>query len=186
VSLQTKLDKITELADGIVSALGMIVLEVKFSQHGQRRTIEVTLHRPHGQVALEDCEQVSRELEKQLDEMEPPLIDNAYMLEVQSPGLCRVLKTERDFQVFSGEMLEIKSRQKVDGLGDYFKGKLVSFGDGRLTIGNPEPIVVNTKSKSKHKPKAGAETLETSMPAQVELAQSELLQARLYAAELFK
>lgn len=186
MSLQTKLDKITELADGIVSALGLIVLEVKFSQHGKRRTIEVTLHRPHGQVSLEDCEQVSRELEKQIDEVQPTIIDSAYMLEVQSPGLCRVLKTERDFQIFAGEMLEIKSRQKVDGLGDYFKGKLVGFDDGKMTIDNPEPIVVNAKAKSKHKQKASAETVETSLPKKIELAQSELLQARLYAAELFK
>ena len=45
---------------------------------------------------MEDCETVSREFSDKLDEAD--FIDEAYIMEVSSPGLGRPLKKEKDFK----------------------------------------------------------------------------------------
>lgn len=49
-----------------------------------------------GGIAINDCEVISRTIEKELDRED--FIPEAYILEVSSPGLTRPLKKERDYE----------------------------------------------------------------------------------------
>lgn len=66
-----------------------------------------------GGVSLDDCQQVSEEAGRLLDEQD--LIPDNYMLEVSSPGLDRVLKKDKDFRRYVGENIDIKLYAPLDG-----------------------------------------------------------------------
>ena len=54
-----------------------------------------------GGITIDDCEAVSRLFSDKLDEED--FIDDAYIMEVSSPGLGRPLKKEKDFKRSMGK-----------------------------------------------------------------------------------
>lgn len=66
-----------------------------------------------GGVEIDDCQGVSEKLEQILDERD--LLTEAYILEVSSPGLERVLKKARDFEREQGKLVEATFYAPVDG-----------------------------------------------------------------------
>lgn len=59
-----------------------------------------------GGVDLTDCQTVSEEAGRLLDEKD--LIPDNYMLEVSSPGVERVIKKDKDFLRFAGSDVDVK------------------------------------------------------------------------------
>jgi len=82
-------------------------------------------------MSTDDCEHVSRYLSAKLDEIDP--IQQNYYLEVSSPGLERVLVTDKDFERFRGEAINVKLFHPLNGQKS-FQGKLISFEKGILII----------------------------------------------------
>ena len=80
---------------------------------------------------MDDCEAVSRRLSDLLDEED--FIDDAYILEVSSPGLGRPLKKDKDFARSIGEEVEIRTFRPVDHERE-FTGVLKDFDKNRLVI----------------------------------------------------
>ena len=76
-----------------------------------------------GGVSIDDCEIISRALEKILDENDP--IEQAYFLEISSPGIDRPLKKKEDFIKFNGETVDVKLYRPIEGSKEY-TGKLLS------------------------------------------------------------
>lgn len=66
-----------------------------------------------GGVEIDDCQRVSEKLEQILDERD--FLTEAYILEVSSPGLDRVLKKARDFEREQGKAVEVTFYAPVDG-----------------------------------------------------------------------
>jgi ribosome maturation factor RimP len=176
--LQVNLDKFTDLAESVASSFGLDVLEIKLGQQGKRRTIEVTLFKKTGRISLTDCEQVSRTLEQKLDEQSPPLMDSSFLLEVQSPGIDRKLSSEREFTVFAGHPVDVKTKQKIEGLGCDFTGKLVGLTNGRVLISNPNKAMSSDKSRRKSAKNEPKPTSELPEPLEVEM--SNVIQVRLH------
>lgn len=174
-----KLPEILKIAESEAAPMGLSVVETRFAQQGKRRTLEVTICRKGGRISLDDCEELSRRLEKVLDEQVPNLIEGSYMLEVQSPGLERQLKSEREFEIFAGEEVEVKTKESISPLGDVFSGTLQSLTAGVLTVSNPQAI--KTASTSKKKAKAGEAQVE--LPASVSIEWSKILKVNLRAVE---
>lgn len=170
--------EILKLAESQAAPMGLSVVEARFSQQGKRRTLEVTICRKGARVSLTDCEELSRSLEKTLDELNPPLIEGAYMLEVQSPGLERQLKSQRELEIFSGERVLVKTRENVAPLGDCFTGVLNFGPEGAITILNPISHSHEDSKGSKRKKKALAENQQA--PEQITLEFAKILQVKLF------
>ena len=66
-----------------------------------------------GGIEIDDCQRVSETLEQILDEKD--LLTEAYILEVSSPGLDRVLKKARDFEREQGKSVDVTFYAPVDG-----------------------------------------------------------------------
>lgn len=79
----------------------------------------------------DDCEKISRFLSDRLDETDP--IQQNYYLEVSSPGLDRPLISERDFQRFQGEMIDVNLYRAYEGKKRY-RGTLQYKDDKMLTV----------------------------------------------------
>ena len=147
----------SELLTPILSPLGLVLVIARFINQGSRKVLEVTVHKPGSKVSLDDCEKVSRNLEKKLDKLAAgksgPLVDGPFVLQVQSPGIDRKLKTQKELKVFVGELVEVQSKIAIDTLGHNFTGVLQDAEEGMVTIGEPTPVSDDKKSKKSKKKK---------------------------------
>lgn len=90
-----------------------------------------------GTISLDDCQRISRKLTDELDTLSS--LEEAYFLEVSSPGLDRPFKTERDFERAIGKGVEATFYKKIEGL---------KIHTGILESATPETIVLrNDKDK---------------------------------------
>ena len=122
--------KILPLLEPIVEEKGLDLVEVEFVKEGANWYLRVFIDKDGG-VTIEDCEGVSRLLEAKLDETDP--IEQAYILEVSSPGIDRPLKKDKDFEKYQGEIIDVKLYQAVDGTKQ-FQGKLLGLEDGVISL----------------------------------------------------
>ena len=81
------------------------LVDVEYVKEGTNWYLRVFIDKEGG-ITIDDCELVSRALEKILDKEDP--IKNSYILEVSSPGLDRPLKKDSDFEKYKGRIVDIK------------------------------------------------------------------------------
>ena len=84
-----------------------------------------------GGVNINDCENVSRALSDEMDKED--FIEEAYILEVSSPGLGRTLKKDKHLEKSIGEEVEIRTYKPIDKQKE-FQGILKSFDAQNITI----------------------------------------------------
>ncbi len=72
------------------------LVDVEYVKEGSNWYLRVYIDKPGG-INVDDCELISRALSDLLDEKD--YIEDAYILEVSSPGLGRPLKKEKDFEM---------------------------------------------------------------------------------------
>lgn len=104
-----------DIAQQTVTGLGYELVEIERSAGGLLR-VTIDLPWTPGQVNfvnVEDCEKVTRQLQYAL---EVEGVDYK-RLEVSSPGLDRPLRSERDFERFAGEMVDITLKAPVGAAG---------------------------------------------------------------------
>lgn len=123
--------KVWELCEPIVEDLGLKLWDVRYLKEGADWFLRVYIDKPEG-VDITDCEKVSRAINDPLDELDP--IDNAYCLEVCSPGIERELVRDEHFEQFIGADIMVKMRRPIEGIGKEFAGVLTSYEDGMVTI----------------------------------------------------
>ncbi|MDO5441583.1 MAG: ribosome maturation factor RimP [Bacillota bacterium] len=82
-------------------------------------------------MGTEDCEKVSRFLSEKLDKNDP--IEQNYYLEVSSPGLDRLLVSEKDFKRFAGQMVDVKLYKAIEKKKE-ISGILVGVENDILTL----------------------------------------------------
>lgn len=97
-------DKITELVEPVVASMQLELVEVQFRRESTGQVLRLIIDSEEG-VGVEQCAAVSREVGYLLEVED--IIDQAYYLEVSSPGLDRPLKTERDFRRCKGKKIEL-------------------------------------------------------------------------------
>ena len=128
------MSKIEELVRGIASEfadeIGTEIYDVEYKKEGADWFLRVYLYSDKG-ITIDDCEYVSRKLSDKLDELDP--IDAAYYLEVSSPGIERVLKTDRHFETAIGEKITAKLYGAIDGI-KAISGRLDKFENGVIFI----------------------------------------------------
>lgn len=96
-----------------------------------------------GGITLDDCELINRTWSDMMDEAD--FIEDAYILEVSSPGLGRQLKKEKDFKRSIGEDVDVHF-YKAHDIPAGKQGKNIAVKDltGTLLSYTPETITVET------------------------------------------
>lgn len=123
-----------ELLMPILAQAGFELVDVEYVKEAGTWYLRAYIDKDGG-ITVDDCELVSRALEKHLDEED--FISEAYILEVSSPGLGRPLKKEKDYIRSVGKRLEIRTFRPV-GHEKEFYGVLKSFDAGTVTIETDE------------------------------------------------
>ncbi len=119
-----------ELLTPIAEDNGVYVYDVEYVKEGSDMYLRAYIDKEGG-VTIDDCEAVSRVLNEKLDEKD--YIDEAYILEVSSPGLGRKLSKDRHFLNSIGQEIELKCYKSVDGQKEY-TGILTGYDNGVITI----------------------------------------------------
>ncbi|MBQ7660656.1 MAG: ribosome maturation factor RimP [Clostridia bacterium] len=96
----------------VVEELGYLLWDVEYVKEGSEWYLRVTIDSENG-ITIDDCERVHRAIDPVIDQHDP--IENAYHLEVSSPGIERVLRTDAHIKAFLGEEVEVKLFAAVDG-----------------------------------------------------------------------
>ena len=128
------MSKITEavanLAKGVVEAEGCSLWDVEYVREAGSYYLRVYIDKPGG-VSINDCEAISRTLDKLLDEADP--IPDSYIFEVASAGAERELKRPSDFEAFLGSEVEVRTYKPINGQ-KAFVGTLEKYEDGAVTL----------------------------------------------------
>ena len=122
--------KVQSILEPILTENALELADIEFVKEGPNWYLRVYIDKQGG-VTIQDCEMVSRALEKKLDEAD--FIEQAYVLEVSSPGIDRPLKKPEHFQKYAGEVIDIKLYKPFEGKKEY-QGQLKNLQDGIITI----------------------------------------------------
>lgn len=138
--------KTEDILQPILNRHGFELVDVEYVKEGSDWYLRAFIDKEGG-IAVDDCETVSRELEKELDAAD--LIDSAYILEVSSPGLTRPLKKEKDFVRNLGKPVEVHTFKPIDGSKEFI-GDLLRYDKETvvLDIGPEQPEEVEIPRSS--------------------------------------
>lgn len=122
--------KAEALVTPIVEKYGFELVDVEYVKEGGNFYLRAYVDKPGG-ITVDDCEIVSREFSDKLDEAD--FIDEAYIMEVSSPGLGRPLKKEKDFKRSMGEEVEIRTYRPINREKEFY-GILTAYDENSVTI----------------------------------------------------
>jgi ribosome maturation factor RimP len=105
--------RISAIAEPVLESLGFRLVRVRVSGGGGAScTVQIMAERADGTMTIEDCESVSRALSPVLDVADP--INNAYRLEISSPGMDRPLVRRSDFDRYAGHLIKVEMAVAVN------------------------------------------------------------------------
>ena len=118
------------IAEPIAQRLGLEIWDIRFLKEGTGWFLRIFIDKDGG-VGIDDCVEMSRALNDPLDEAD--LIEQAYCLEVSSPGVERELVRSEHFQKYLGAPVKLKTIRPVDGKRE-FSGVLEDYDNGLATV----------------------------------------------------
>lgn len=138
-------DKVEEILTLYLLEKGLRVYDVVFVKEAGDKVLRAFIDKKDGYVSIDECEEVSRFLSDELDRVD--LIEEAYVLEVSSPGIERQIKYDWHFDESIGKKVTVKLYKKINE-SKVLVGELVSGSQkGDVTIiSNGNEIVIENEN----------------------------------------
>jgi len=131
------INQVEALAKPLCAGENLELVHIEYQRESAGRILRVYIDRPEG-VALDDCVNVSRQLndllDVHLDDIGP------YNLEVTSPGPRRPLSKPEDYERFKGRLAKIKTLQPIDAQKN-FRGIIAGLTAEKVTLSSKEKTV---------------------------------------------
>ncbi|MCF6287811.1 MAG: ribosome maturation factor RimP [Proteobacteria bacterium] len=135
-----KQDKLTELLAPVVADLGFRFWGLEYQVRKADALLRIYIDSKQG-IHVDDCATVSHEISGILDVEEP--ITMAYILEVSSPGMDRILFNPSQFSEYVGNKVKIKLNQMVNKRRK-IKGTIAAVDGDKITItADDETIIID-------------------------------------------
>lgn len=122
--------KAQELITPILKKNCFELYDVEYVKEGSQWYLRFYIDKEGG-IDINDCELVSRAYSDIVDADD--FIEDAYILEVSSPGLGRALKKDKHLEKSIGEEVEMKLYKALEGQKE-FVGRLQAFDKDTITI----------------------------------------------------
>jgi len=100
-----------ELAEPVVNELGFDLVDCSYVKESRGMVLTLYIDK-RGGIGIDDCETVSRAVDPVIDAQAS--IDPDFF-EVSSPGLTRPLETDKDYNRYSGEKVDISLYRPIEG-----------------------------------------------------------------------
>ena len=122
--------KVEALVLPIVEANNFELVDVEYVKEAGTWYLRIYIDKEGG-IFINDCELVSRALSEIMDQDDP--IEDAYILEVSSPGLGRPIKKDKDFQRNLGDEVEVRTYKAINKQKE-FVGLLEAWDKESVTL----------------------------------------------------
>ncbi len=119
------------------------IVDIKITQQGYKKLLNILIDADSG-LNVDNCALVSRAVAEEIDAKE--LIEDAYVIEVSSPGVDFPLSSRRQYAKNIGRNLKVKLMDMAE-----MEGELLEVGQ------------LGIKIKVKKKPKKGKKAIEETM-----------------------
>lgn len=114
---KTAIDRrLAEIVTPAIEGLGFELVRIRL-MGGKTRTLQIMADRPDGGIEVEDCARISTAVSAVLDVEDP--IEEAYILEVSSPGIDRPLTRVKDWNRYAGHLARVETFVPVNGRKRY-------------------------------------------------------------------
>ncbi|WP_294929045.1 ribosome maturation factor RimP [uncultured Paracoccus sp.] len=135
---KTSIDRrLAEIVRPVIEDLGFELVRIRL-QGGKTSTLQIMADRPEGGINVDDCADISTAVSATLDVEDP--LEDAYHLEVSSPGIDRPLTRLKDFATFEGYEARLETNQPIDGR-KRFKGMLAGIEGEEVLINVEEGTI---------------------------------------------
>lgn len=119
-----------EIISQAIAADGYELIDLIIQNQGSKKLLQFFVDK-NGGLTLNDCEILTRKIDAVLT-MEN-IIEGAYILEVSSPGMNRVLKKPEHFKKFLGERAKITLKQALENRAN-FTGLIETADDDKMVL----------------------------------------------------
>jgi ribosome maturation factor RimP len=130
--------QVEALAEPLCDSEGLELVHVEYQRESAGRILRLYIDRAGG-VTLDDCVNVSRQLNDLLDVYLDDI--GSYNLEVTSPGPERPLSKPKDYERFKGCRAKIKTWQPVNDQKN-FTGIILGVAEDQIKLSSNEKTVV--------------------------------------------
>ncbi|MDR0978210.1 MAG: ribosome maturation factor RimP [Endomicrobium sp.] len=137
----TKSKEIEDLLEPVASKENYEFVDLQYAKENGKWVVRVFIDKDGG-VKISDCEKMSMFFSAALDKSN--IIKDAYILEVSSPGVNRVLKKEESFKRFIGSKIRIQTFNPVNNQKN-FLGNLLDFEHGKIKIDDISSGIIEIK-----------------------------------------
>ncbi|RMB36983.1 ribosome maturation factor RimP [Sphingomonas sp. PP-F2F-G114-C0414] len=129
---------LTDLIEPEATALGLSLVRVRMQGGKSDPTLQVMAERPDTrQLVIEDCAELSRRISDKFDALEAegkdPVGEDAYRLEVSSPGIDRPLTRLQDFADWEGQEARIRLVEPFEDRKQ-ISGNLMGVEGTKITV----------------------------------------------------
>lgn len=126
--------KTEELIQPIIDRMNFELVDVEYVKEGGQWYLRAYIDKEGG-ITVNDCEDVAREMNVLLDELD--YIPDSYIFEVSSPGLGRPLKKEKDYIRNMNKEVEIRTYRAINKCKEFY-GLLRAYDKNSVTIENED------------------------------------------------
>lgn len=138
------IERVKGLISNLLSDSKIELVDIAYRREGGRMVLRLLCDREGG-ITLDDCTYLNEEAGKILDNEN--FMPEKYLLEVNSPGLDRHLKTRRDFERVMGKKINVHTYEPIGEKRD-FNGAVEGVGRDSVTVSGAK-IPLNKISKAK-------------------------------------
>jgi ribosome maturation factor RimP len=129
---------LTDLIEPEAKALGLSLVRVRMQGGKSDPTLQVMAERPDTrQLLIDDCAELSRRISDKFDALEAegkdPVGEDAYRLEVSSPGIDRPLTRLQDFADWEGQEARIRLVEPFEDRKQ-ISGNLMGVEGTKITV----------------------------------------------------
>lgn len=122
--------RLAEIITPVIEDLGFELVRVRL-MGGKTATLQIMAERPEGGIEVDDCAAISTAVSATLDVEDP--VEDAYTLEVSSPGIDRPLTRLKDFDQWQGYVAKVETTELIEGR-KRFKGNVAGIEGNEVLI----------------------------------------------------
>ena len=115
----------------MAKSLGYSIWDVEYVKEGSDWYLRITIDSENG-IDIDDCEKMSRAIDPVLDEIN--VIEDAYHLEVSSPGIERDIKTDFHMDFCNGETILVKLYAPMENGAKTYVGVLNGYDEENVFV----------------------------------------------------
>lgn len=125
--------RIFDVSEPVAQDLGLEIVCVKIIGEGGSRSVQIMAEDPDTRkLGLDDCAKLSRAISAVMDVEN--IIEDAYRLEVSSPGIDRPLMKSEDFDTFKGYEAKLEISMPDENGQKRFRGYIKGITDNTIEI----------------------------------------------------